>query len=126
MSKTKCIACGGPRSIEFEYCSIECRDRPAPAVYQFICPGMHGVTLGSCADWHTRGSRLFRTNPLLVEALKKNPSKTWTYEVLEKLPPGSSRGHGREAEQKHIVRLRTMDHERGFKCSRRQSREVSR
>ena len=52
------------------------------------------------------------------------PSETWTYEVLEKLPPGCSEETMLHAEQSHIERLRSWMKEHGFTFIRPSGSEI--
>jgi hypothetical protein len=107
-----CAACGrlGVR----KFCSDECRTRPAPAVYRFVCPDGRSY-VGSSANHLTRNKNgLDRRNPWMIAAFEQHPPETWNFEVLEKLQPGCSKEDLREAEQRHIERLRSWDIEIGF------------
>ena len=57
---------------------------------------------------------LSRSNPLIDAVIATHPLETWTFEVLEELPPGCPKETLRRAEQRHIERLRSFQPERGF------------
>jgi hypothetical protein len=97
------------------YCSDECRRAArAPAVYRFVCPDGRSY-VGAVTDIRKREVRgIARSNPWLAAAFEQYPPDTFTYEILERLPPGCSRGQLREAEQRHIERLRSWAPESGF------------
>jgi hypothetical protein len=97
-----------------KYCSDECRLAKAPAVYRFVCPDGRSY-VGAVADIRKREIYgIHRSNPWLEAAFERYPPDTFTYEILERLPPGCSRQQLREAEQRHIERFRSWDPERGF------------
>src|SRR5262249_6826781 len=57
------------------------------------------------------------SNPRLASALTKYPAETWTFEVLQLLPPACAVSALRAAEQQqqqHIERLHTRDPKHGF------------
>lgn len=86
----------------------------ASVVYRFVCPDGRSY-VGSTRDHRERSHRgIQRKNPQLIEAFALHPPKTWTYEVLERLPAGRSRKQRAVAEQRHIDRLRTWAPEHGF------------
>ena len=87
---------------------------PAPAVYRYICPDGRSY-VGSVAD-HRKRSRypIKRKNERLAEAFKTHPPQTWTFELLEELPPGCLVHELRCVEQSHIDRLRSLMPEHGF------------
>jgi predicted DNA-binding transcriptional regulator AlpA len=58
-------------------------------------------------DCRKRGG-INRSNARLREAFALYPPETWTFEVLERLPPGCSTEALCEAEQHHIDRLRSQ------------------
>jgi len=97
------------------YCSAECKSAPrAPAVYRFICPDGRSY-VGSVKDCRKRADNgIQRSNSRLLAAFDQYPSETWTYGVLERLPPGCSERKLRRAEQRHIRRLRSWDPKYGF------------
>ena len=91
-----------------------CKVTRAPIVYLYTCPDGRSY-VGGVSDGRKRDDRgIERSNPRLEEAFKQYPPETWTYEVLERLPPGCSRQELREAEQRHIDRLQTWSPEFGF------------
>jgi hypothetical protein len=86
------------------FCSNRCPKRSVPGVY-----------VGSVEDIRRKNQRrLSRSNSWLLEAFKQYPPETWTYEVLQKLPQGSSPEKRRRAEQRYIERFRSWDPKRGF------------
>ena len=97
------------------YCSAECRNGArAPAVYRFICPDGRSY-VGAVKDCRRRAERgIRRSNTRLLAAFKKHPPETFAYEVLEQLRPGCSERELREAEQRHIDRLRSWSPRAGF------------
>ena len=116
----RCMACGGvlPATPQgrLMFCPTKCapRKRPAPAVYRFVCPDGR-CYVGHTANHHKRDRRgLERSNLWIDEALLTYPPETWTYEVLEKLPPGCSKKTLCHVEQQHIERLRSWMPEHGF------------
>jgi hypothetical protein len=115
INERRCVACDRLSSREF--CSMDCRGRPAPAVYRFICPDGRSY-VGSVSDSRHRNGRsgIARSNPWINAALIEHPVETWSYEVLERLPGGwrCSKRELREAEQHHIERLRSWMPEHGF------------
>jgi hypothetical protein len=117
MSERRCSACGrafGPPYGMREYCSPECRLAKFPIVYRFICPDGRSY-VGAVADGRYRGDRgIARLNSLLLDAFEQYPPESWSYEVLERLTPGCSWRDRREAEQRHIDRLRSWDPAFGF------------
>jgi hypothetical protein len=97
-----------------KYCSDLCRSRPRPAVYRFIA-GDGRSYVGSCADHRERAkSEIGRRNPRLERAFAIYPPETWTFEVLQRLPPASSFEEALAAEQIHIERLRSWHPRHGF------------
>jgi hypothetical protein len=54
------------------------------------------------------------SNPRLASALKKYPAETWTFELLQLLPPACAVPALRAAEQQHIERLHTRAPTHGF------------
>lgn len=112
-----CKACG----LTFDpyhgalYCSDECRKGAKdPAVYRFICPDGRSY-IGSVKDCRRRGELgIRRSNTRLLAAFKKHPPEKFIYEVLERLPRGCSEQELREAEQRHIDRLRSWSPRAGF------------
>jgi hypothetical protein len=104
--------CGRGRHVRL-YCSDECRRVPAPAVYRFVCPDSRSY-VGSVSDIRRREVHgIARSNPWLKAAFERYPPDTFAYEILERFPPGCSE-QLREAEQRHIERLRSWDPECGF------------
>jgi hypothetical protein len=96
------------------FCSDECRRVRAPAVYRFVCPDGRSY-VGAVTDIRKRDVRgIARSNPWLKAAFERYPPDTFTYEILERLPPGCSIEQLREAEQRHIERLRSWAPESGF------------
>jgi hypothetical protein len=96
------------------YCSDECRDAArAPAVYRFVSPDGRSY-VGGVKDCRNRAKGLQRSNARLLAAFEQHPPETFVYEVLEHLPPRSSERELREAEQRHIDRLRSWSPETGF------------
>jgi hypothetical protein len=86
----------------------------APAVYRFVCPDGRSY-VGAATDIRKRDVHgIARTNPWLKMAFERYPPDTFTYEILERLPPGCAIGQLREAEQRHIERLRSWAPEPGF------------
>jgi hypothetical protein len=95
------------------YCPrSECRRIRFPAVYRFVCPDGRSY-VGAVCDSRKRGG-IQRSNPRLLAAFELHPPETWIFEVLERLPPGCSIQTLREAEQRHIDRLRSWLPEFGF------------
>jgi hypothetical protein len=82
------------------------RHRPnkCPAVYRFVCPDGRSY-VGAAGNCRKRG-RINRSNARLRAAFELHPPETWTFEVLERLPPGCFTEALREAEQHHIDRTR--------------------
>jgi hypothetical protein len=96
------------------YCSPDCRRAKAPAVYHFTAPDGRDY-VGSRSDIRNRHKEgITGSNVRLREALVQYPSETWTFEVLETLPPGCSERELRGREQYHIDRLRSWAPESGF------------
>jgi hypothetical protein len=111
-----CKVCG--RSFEASprrrICSPECRNGRAPAVYRFVCPDGRSY-VGAVGDSRNRAKqKIARSNSRLLTAFEQYPPETWTYEVLERLPLGCSKRDLREAEQRHIDRLRSWAPDVGF------------
>jgi hypothetical protein len=112
-----CKACG----LTFDpyhgalYCSDECRGSArAPAVYRFVCPDGRSY-VGSVKDCRNRADNgLRRSNSRLLDAFEHYPPESFAYEALEQLRPGCSERDLREAEQRHIDRLRSWDSACGF------------
>jgi hypothetical protein len=118
MSERPCCACGRlftPCNWQNKYCR-ECR-RGVPIVYRYICPDGRSY-VGAVGDGRRRDVYgIKRSNARLLDAFEQFPPETWTFEVLERLPPGHSFQHYRdlrEAEQRHIDRLRSWDPVFGF------------
>jgi hypothetical protein len=114
-----CAACGRPiagadRGWRRHYCSRECKRRPAPAVFRFVCPDGRSY-IGCVADVRERSKHgpTYATAQI-TDALRQYPPKQWTFEVLERLPPGCSRQTMLAAKRRHIARLRTWSLEGGF------------
>lgn len=97
------------------YCSDVCLfGARAPAVYRFVCPDGRSY-VGAVSDCRKRADNgIARSNTRLVVAFEQHPPETWTYEVLEHLPPRCSKRELHEAEQRHIDRLRSWDPAAGF------------
>jgi len=96
------------------FCSWQCAKYKAPAVYRFICPDGRSY-VGAVADIRKRFDRgIARSNPWLDAAFKLHPPETWTYEILERLPPSCSIPRLREAEQRHIDHLGCWKPDTGF------------
>jgi hypothetical protein len=117
MSERPCCACGRPFDFpngQSKYCP-ECWPAKFPIVYRFICPDGRSY-VGSVADGRNRNGRggISRANSRLLDAFEQYPPETWIYEILEQLPPGCSDQVIREAEQRHIDRLRSWDPAVGF------------
>jgi hypothetical protein len=74
-------------------------------VYRFVRPDGRSY-VGAVGDSRRRGS-IQRPNVRLLAAFELHPPETWAFEVLERLPPGCSIPALREAEQRHIDRLRS-------------------
>jgi hypothetical protein len=112
-----CKTCGRPFDsvCRRRYCGRpECQWAKAPAVYRFICPdGRSYVGAVGNSRWRADGG-LRRCNTRLLAAFEEHPPEHWTYEVLERLPPGCSRRELREAEQRHIDALCSWSPEAGF------------
>jgi hypothetical protein len=97
-----------------QYCNRpECRQNRFPAVYRFVCPDGRSYT-GAVGDCRKRGDHLRRSNARLRTVFELHPPETWTFEVLQRLPPGCSTRALRKAEQRHIDRLRSWLPEFGF------------
>jgi hypothetical protein len=117
MSERPCHACG--RAFDFSKrgrskFSPECRPAVFPIVYRFICPDGRSY-VGAVADGRHRSDHgVARLNSQLLAAFKQYPPEWWSYEVLERPPPGCSWHDRREAEQRHIDRLRSWDPTAGF------------
>lgn len=123
IAERKCRGCEGPmpklKRRGMRYCG-KCggtRQRPAPAVYRFICPDGRSY-VGSVKDHRRRGQKFARRNRHLDEVFKTHPPETWTFEILEKLPAGCSVMDQETAEQRHIDRLRSTESEFGFNVRR--------
>src|SRR5262249_37143998 len=115
---TCCATCGRRLSPichgNQRYCSAHCQIYKAPAVYRYVCPDGRSY-VGSTHDHEVRlHAGIERSNPRLTSALTKYPAETWTFELLQLLPPGSVVPVLRAAEQHHIERLRTRDPKHGF------------
>jgi hypothetical protein len=111
-----CLTCGQefePLAQRHIYCSPYCRRNRTPGVYRFICLDGRSY-VGSTGDVYTRARGIDRRSTWLKAAFEQYPPKTWTFEVLELLPLGCSDQELREAEQRHIERLRSWDPEYGF------------
>jgi hypothetical protein len=77
-------------------------------VYRFIAPDGRSY-VGSCSDSRGRADNgIQRKNQRLLEAFERHPPKTFTFEILERLPPGCTERRLRKAEQRHIDRLPTL------------------
>jgi hypothetical protein len=116
MNISNCARCGR----EFEvvnrlhkFCSYSCRRPKIPLIYRFVYPDGRSY-VGSAADGRYRGGHFGRSNERLQVAFEQYPPKTWTYEVLEWLPPGCSERERRVAEQRHIIALQSWKPEFGF------------
>ncbi len=108
----RCVTCRGPfvqqerRQI---YCSTPCRENPNPAVYRFVASDGR-CYVGSTGNYKRKPCiNIKRRNQRLL-----NYSSTWTFEILEELKRGCTTAKLREAEQKHIERLRSWDPQHGF------------
>jgi hypothetical protein len=116
MSERPCCACR--RVFDFsngqsKFCP-ECQLAKFPIVYRFICPDGRSY-VGSVADGRNRIScGISRSNSRLLAAFEQYPPESWVYEILEQLPPGCSERKLRNAEQRHIDRLRSWDPAVGF------------
>lgn len=85
-----------------------------PVVYRFVCPDGR-CYVGSVRNGRARAKNgIGRMNSRLLAAYKQHPPKTWTYEVLERLPPECSERKLRRAEQRYIEHLRSWHPEHGF------------
>lgn len=86
----------------------------ASIVYRFLSLDSRSY-VGSVQDGRKRADEgIGRSNQRLEAAFTQYPPETWVYEVLEHLPPGCSEQTLREAEQRHIDRLRSWLPEFGF------------
>jgi hypothetical protein len=118
-----CRACGrsfDPKRGAFDrfrsrtFCTPDCQQRPFPAVYRYVCPDGRSY-VGAVANIEERDEDgICRLNPWLAAAFERYPPETFVFEILERLPPGSSKREMREAEQRHIERLRSWSPENGF------------
>jgi hypothetical protein len=98
-----------------QYCPRpECRSNKFPAVCRFVCPDGRSYVGAVCDSRKREGYGIARANPRLLAAFELHPPETWTFEVLERLPPGCSIQTLREAEQHHIDCLRSWLPEFGF------------
>jgi hypothetical protein len=96
------------------FCSLRCKQTRAPAVYRWVCPDGRSY-VGAVGNSHRRGDYgIARSNTRMLAAFEQHPPESWTYEVLQQLPPGSSKRELHEAEQRHIDRLRSWEPEFGF------------
>jgi len=96
------------------YCSRHCRTYKAPAVYRYVCPDGRSY-VGSTYNHKLRPRWGIKpSNPRLASALEKYPEETWTFAVLQLLPPGCAVPVLRAAEQHHIERLNTRVPKHGF------------
>jgi hypothetical protein len=113
MSERSCCICGrlfAPSNRQNKYCR-ECR-RGGSIVYRYICPDGRSYVGAVAYDGHLRNAHgIKRSNARLLDAFKQYPPATWTFEVLERRPLEYSL---REAEQRHIDRLRSWDPAAGF------------
>jgi hypothetical protein len=109
-----CKICGRPFRRGRQSCDRrECWPNRFPAVYRFVCPDGRSY-VGAVGNCSGRGDSIQRSNARLLAAFELHPPETWTFEVLEQLPPGCSMQTRREAEQRHIERLRSWLPEFGF------------
>ena len=118
-----CIGCGSviPESAfpTRKFC-VGCPNKRcrAPAVYRFICPDGRSY-IGITRNHHVRPRYgVARRNARLDEAFANHPPETWTYELIEVLPQGSSREAMQEAEQRHIDNFGSQRPECGFNVAR--------
>jgi hypothetical protein len=96
------------------FCTPECRARPSPAVYRYVCPDGRSY-VGAVANIEERNEGgICRLNPWLAAAFERHPPETFVFEVLERLTPGCTKRELRAAEQRHIERLRSWSPEAGF------------
>jgi hypothetical protein len=119
-TRRRCVACGEPlppgSNARRVYCPEICdhRRRPAPAIYRFVCPDGR-CYVGHTGNHHIRDRHgLSCSNSWIAETIATHPLETWTFEVLEDLPPGCSKETLRRAEQHHIEQLRSFLPEHGF------------
>src|SRR5262245_40732133 len=116
-----CRACGDKFEIQSygegcrTFCSNECYMLPRfPIVYRFVCPDGRSY-VGAVADGRKRQKYgIARSNSWLKAAFEIYPPETFTFELLEQLPYGSSEEKLRAREQYHINRLRSWLPEFGF------------
>jgi hypothetical protein len=104
--------------VGFLYCSDAYRVAISPAVYRFICPDGRSY-VGSRYDCREREEKGVSTsNTRLRAALEQYPADTWSYEVLQELPPGCPKRERLILEQFYIDRRATMDSAYGFNMLR--------
>ena len=87
-----CLTCGRRLPASYRsnswYCGKHCQTYKAPAVYRYVCPDGRSY-VGSTHNHELRlRAGIKPSNPRLASALKKYPAQTWTFELLQLLPPG--------------------------------------
>ena len=111
-----CKTCGELFALfrKISYCSTDCWNRRAPAVYRFSCPDGRSY-VGAVGDIRKRNARgVDRSNSRLAAAFAQYPPESWIFEILEVLPPGCTVQELRAAEQRHMERLHSLDPQHGF------------
>src|SRR5262249_3571926 len=113
-----CATCGRRLPASYHggcrYWSTHCRTYKLPAVYRWVCPDGRSY-VGSTYNHKLRPRWGIKpSNSRLASAIKKYPAETWTFELLQLLPPACAVPALRAAEQHHIERLHTRDHKHGF------------
>ena len=113
-----CLTCGRRLPASYRsnswYCGKHCQTYKAPAVYRYVCPDGRSYVGSTCNHELRLRAGIKPSNPRLASALKKYPAQTWTFAVLQLLPPGCAVPALRAAEQQHIERLHTRDPKHGF------------
>jgi hypothetical protein len=113
MTERPCHSCQRPfkpTNKQTKYCR-ECTQLGA-IVYRYVAPDGRSYVGAVMFDSHIRNAHgIKRSNSRLLEAFKQYPPETWAFEVLEQVPPDLNI---REAEQRHINRLRSWDPAAGF------------
>jgi hypothetical protein len=114
-----CKCCGqqfAPHHHRAEYCLASPFCRGDPAVYRFICPDGRSY-VGSRRNIRNREKgwvAWWGLSRRLRAALDRHPPATWSFEILEWLPPRCAKEERLKAEQHHIDRLRSWSSQHGF------------
>jgi hypothetical protein len=112
-----CKTCGQqfvPHHHLAQHCRLSPHCRGEPAVYRFVCPDGRSYVGSRQNMRHRHKEGIVNGNWRVRAAFDRHPPETWSFEILEWLPPDCSKRERFKAEQRHIDRLETWSPEHGF------------